>query len=498
MADRKAEADQGWTIYEDEPSAHQHGPLEANHGVDVAQERSGDEDERRARRRQPLQELVQKNRGRRLAVVGQNGSGIQVHRISPIPFNIHKVPRPETPSVYSDSAETKGYSPTFPYSCKAALKEAYKKFVLTSSEESARGILDLSNGPHPSKVEQWLAQTHPAPSSAEEERAEQFEIWKDADRSFPKSIPVSALKDVTNFRHPAYLQFDNLVRNSAVAADMRNKIDAKRVASLRGAKKLPGGKPSEPRNVAELPEIVQVRVNIPTVPFADVDAALHDSAIPEPRAPPNSAASPATSSNGESSGDALCPPKSPASLAISSNGGSSGGAPCPPNSRASLASPSNAELSRDDDEVRVPYHGGPLPRLEAGLPKSPSPAAIAVNQATAAEGDAPPEHDSERAAKGAFALARLEGRVLPQPSSPIRRFVDPSGEYGDDVEVEFHPEFGHPKPRRWINPPALLERFHRVAESGLFDESSNIKSSSRQPNTVSGEPNTVSGEHMSD
>ena len=44
--------------------------------------------------------------------------------------------------------------------------------------------------------------------------------------------------------------------------------------------------------------------------------------------------------------------------------------------------------------------------------------------------------DPERAAHFEFALARLEGRAPPQPSSPIQRLVNPHSTYGSDVEVE--------------------------------------------------------------
>ena len=44
--------------------------------------------------------------------------------------------------------------------------------------------------------------------------------------------------------------------------------------------------------------------------------------------------------------------------------------------------------------------------------------------------------DPERAAHFEFALARLEGRVAPQPSSPIQRMVNPHSTYGSEVEVE--------------------------------------------------------------
>ena len=43
---------------------------------------------------------------------------------------------------------------------------------------------------------------------------------------------------------------------------------------------------------------------------------------------------------------------------------------------------------------------------------------------------------SNRAADFDFALARLEGRVPPREMSPIRRYADKSGIYGDDVEIE--------------------------------------------------------------
>ena len=44
--------------------------------------------------------------------------------------------------------------------------------------------------------------------------------------------------------------------------------------------------------------------------------------------------------------------------------------------------------------------------------------------------------DPERAAHFELALARLEGRIPPPPSSPIRRLVNPHSTYGSDVEVE--------------------------------------------------------------
>ena len=48
------------------------------------------------------------------------------------------------------------------------------------------------------------------------------------------------------------------------------------------------------------------------------------------------------------------------------------------------------------------------------------------------------ETKSERRAHFEFALARLEGRVLPKTPSPVPRYVYPSGYYNDDVELERH------------------------------------------------------------
>ena len=74
---------------------------------------------------------------------------------------------------------------------------------------------------------------------------------------------------------------------------------------------------------------------------------------------------------------------------------------------------------------------------------SPSPSDSEVSKD---ENDILPDVDSSRAADQAFALARLEGRVAPKPSSPIQTFVNT---YDMVVEVEDEgPSLPQPKPKR--------------------------------------------------
>lgn len=79
---------------------------------------------------------------------------------------------------------------------------------------------------------------------------------------------------------------------------------------------------------------------------------------------------------------------------------------------------------------------------------SPSKASSSTSEASKGETEVSSKVNSSRAADQAFALARLEGRVAPKPSSPIQVFVNPAWRYGMIVEVEDEgPSLLQPKPR---------------------------------------------------
>ena len=72
--------------------------------------------------------------------------------------------------------------------------------------------------------------------------------------------------------------------------------------------------------------------------------------------------------------------------------------------------------------------------------------------------------DPERAAHFEKALARLEGRAPPSPSSPIRRYVYSGGIYGSDVEVDLRPvRCAQPRAIRYVSRRYNLAReFEKV------------------------------------
>jgi hypothetical protein len=396
LSDRVYEVDQGWSSDEDEPPIHRQ------------QHRRGSTNE---------------HRGRHLAVMGQDNK-IEVHTISPIPFDIQKQPRLQTPSISSDNTEQESYSPLFPYSCKAAVKEAYKKFAFTSTEGPMTGGLN-SAGVRPKNIEEWLNQTQTSEQATSIEIAESFEIWEDVEsggQSTRKSttLPCSALQDVTNFRPLKAPHFEGVVRNPAVAMESRSNIDATRVAALKGAKKLPSRNPSGQTDAADLPETVHVQNPIDAVQFECTHVALQGNFIPH--------------------------------------------APCPLMWLTSLDASSGGRLPQHG--TRVAHYELALMEGETNSSSSPSAASVAIENAAG-------EQDSARAAHFAFALARLEGRVSPKASSPIQRFVNTAGMHGDD-----DPLLRQPTPLRWISHGGLFERFHVAAATGLLYESNHSTNSS--------------------
>lgn len=69
----------------------------------------------------------------------------------------------------------------------------------------------------------------------------------------------------------------------------------------------------------------------------------------------------------------------------------------------------------------------------------------------------------QRAAHFELALARLEGRVSPRPSSPIRRYVHHDGVYGEDVEVDLRlVRVRQPQPARHTEGPSVAQQFEHV------------------------------------
>lgn len=401
-----------------------------NRVCEVGQEGWSSDEDKPPARRQPERGPKNKYRGRRLAVIGQDNK-IEIHRIAPIPFDIHKQRRLHTPSASSDNTEPESQSPSFLNSCKAAVKEAYQKFAFTSTEGPVTGGLN-SAGFRPNNIEEWVDQTK-ASSSVEQatptEEVAPFKIWEDFESGGPSAsksatLPRSALQDVTNFRPFKTPPFDVLVRNPAVATEAGSGIDATRVAALKGAKRLPSRNPSGETDLANLREIVLVPNPADASQFAGTQVSVQGKFIT----------------------DVSCPLSSLRFL------------------------DTHLSSRRPLQSIRVAHYELSLVGGETGSSSSRSAASGAIRNAAGEEASS--EQDAERDAHFAFALARLEGRVSPKASSPLQRCIDTTEMYGDD------PSLLQPTPLRWISRGELLERFHAAAETGFLDESNHSTNSS--------------------
>ena len=107
------------------------------------------------------------------------------------------------------------------------------------------------------------------------------------------------------------------------------------------------------------------------------------------------------------------------------------------------------------------------------------------------------DEDPERAAHFDFALARLEGRVPPLPSSPIQRYAIMKDVYGPDVQLESR-RIRHYNPRPRANQRAVenLEAALAAAEAGP-DDSSEGREEEGVGEAISVQSTTDQGRHRS-
>lgn len=75
---------------------------------------------------------------------------------------------------------------------------------------------------------------------------------------------------------------------------------------------------------------------------------------------------------------------------------------------------------------------------------------------------------NRRAQSFDFALGRLEGRLMPESPSPIKRYVNSTGVFSSEVEIEFSDtRLRHPEPQRTSFHAGLLTQFELAAENAL-------------------------------
>lgn len=140
-----------------------------------------------------------------------------------------------------------------------------------------------------------------------------------------------------------------------------------------------------------------------------------------------------------------------------------------------LAPSSEQNHSRFDSHKAInspPSFGMLAIRATSSLGAS-SPRSVATDYSTAERsGESGAEKDTARASCFADTLAKLEGRVPPSSSSPLRRHVHPEWQYNDNVELEHSgPALRCPRPIRQVDLVALS----RLFKMGIVDESHELE-----------------------
>lgn len=140
-----------------------------------------------------------------------------------------------------------------------------------------------------------------------------------------------------------------------------------------------------------------------------------------------------------------------------------------------LAASSEQNHSRFDSHKAInapPSFGMLAIRATSSLGAS-SPRSAATDYSTAeTAGESGAEKDTARASCFADTLAKLEARVPPSSSSPLRRHVHPEWQYNDNVELEHSgPALRCPRPIRQVDLVAL----GRLFQMGIVDESHELE-----------------------
>lgn len=257
-----------------------------------------------------------------------------------------------------------------------------------------------------------------SPISQQKEIAASFAIWIDAEDGCAAGsqsiqiLPNGALNNVSNIPRGRHLQMVDSARAAAVAWDMTNGIDGKRVASLRKARELPHPGAFRLENHAKLSELGQADDRTDAIQPTHVLSALREYSIDHP--------------------------------------------PCPPNSLSSSVVSSHRSSSGNGNRNRIQQHRYPLADLAFQSPGSSPLAQVGINRATPLEEQPRQKQGSAPAESFALESGRIEGSISAPPFSPTQRLA-------------------HPTPRRWINPEALFERFHRAAGTTCFDRDSGFR-----------------------
>lgn len=519
----------------EDPMAPAEGKFEVDQGW------SSDEDDIRPRTRP----LAEENRGKYLAVMVQGKT--MFRKISPIPFDIHKVPLLRTPSVWSGTTEPECDSPLYPYSCRAAARKANQTPSLASIEGPEIRQTSPSEE-HPQDIHTWLERTktslpgiqletpeafeawpddehdvlylsgaqaetslgfeilsdpdNGSPSSSSEQddnAAEPFEPWVDGNPSTPQGQEgnekvfgigtdnelgdltpdgnenkATGLFDIWEDDEPGDHADNGIQKGTAESFDIWEDNELTHRPPTRKQKKTAvsfavwndgqRGILSSSQPITALPcDALRNVTNIPrSHSLMKVDS-MRASAVAWDM--PNYTNTQRVASLRKAR--RLPHPgryRLDHAARLPEIGQAADGmqhydfdhAQYPSNALWSSAALGNDNSSEDGEYPPVPQHRRPLAELGSSSPCSPSPMRIATNHATTVEAEARQRRGPARGESCAFAPARLEGSSSATPVSPTQRYA-------------------HPIPRRWIDPDALFEHFHRAAGTSSFRGESNFR-----------------------
>ena len=351
--------------------------------------------------------------------------GVEIHTVIPIQFDFYKQRDLETPSIYSNGTELDCSSPLFSKTCQAILSNACQEFRLHSIDEPV--AIEVASGKERTEtnIQEWLNETltpvTEKAASTDKAIDNDFEVWEDVEQESSskgksdKAATLNALNDVTNLRRSGYLRFNSFAESSRVS-ETKPHLDSNRLESLRPARKLTRLNDPKPALTALIPVTTRILERPGASAFYLARETLDVHVV----------------------GD------SPASLE------------------------QTTAQSRDKYPVCVTRSDGALTNLGEREQNSLSPS-DGVTSVLGPTVESKLCQDVIRAMHFGFALARLEGRVSPQPPSPIQRYVRQNEIYSDDAEVENDEiPLRQPVPLRWIDRKGLLIHFETLVGNGFY------------------------------
>ncbi len=292
-------------------------------------------------------------RGGRLAVMGV--TGVEIHKVNPIPLDFSKIIQTATPSINSTNSQVARTSPLFGVAYPDSIKYAGSWATTSNSNDVSEPVAPID------RVWEWLERVE-TPTQGRtpillRRTSRDFKVLRDTavgDRNSQSYKDVESdqmiLHDITNLRRPGYLNHNSFAS---------------------------------------------------TKPSADLHIRAHPSAVP-----PQVFAG-----------------------AVNTHGRQS--------------------------YIKSKWPGLLSPVAEQNSPVAPSRTI----------------YSPERVAHCELALARLEGRVPPEPSSPIRRYVHDEGVYGDHVEVDLRiVRVRQPRPVRYPDGPSMAQQFERALGENVDPE----------------------------